>query len=148
MIITTRTLLWGGLIVSLFAWPSLVILTGFARPTRWNVVLALELTFVAVTALAVTVLAFIFRMRGKDYPRRVLREGVLIGLVVVLLLALQYLRLLTWIIALGLVLVFLLLEGLFLYRERRHQKTPAPAAERPEVRPRPRARRERKTPSS
>ncbi len=152
MVITTRTLLWGGLVVALFAWTSIAVLVGFSPPQWWNVLLFLELLFVGVTALAVVLLALVFRVRGREQPARVLRMSVLVGGVVVVLSSLQYLRLLEWTTGVGVVLMALLLEGLFVYRDRRQATERRPAAERstPTAGPRTRskARRERKPPSS
>lgn len=125
MTLTTRSLFWLGLLIAAFGWANAAVVVVFVPPSGPTVALLLELLFLGVFGLALSTLALVFRLRKEDKPGRVLRESALIGLFVVTLLTLQYFQVLSLEIGAGLALVFILFEGLFLYRARR-RRPPAP----------------------
>lgn len=140
MTLTTRSFLWIGLLVALLGWASAGIVVFFVPPSGPTVVLLLELLFFGVLGIALTVLALIYRLRNQDKPGRVLREGVLIAFFVVCLLALQYFELLSPEIGAAIALVFILFEGLMVYRERPPKPASPEAATSAPSRPRGRKR--------
>ncbi len=113
MVITTRTLIWLGLIVALFSGAALAIVVWNVPPSTGPLILFFALAFLTVTGLAQVVIGIFQHVRGQDRPARALRWSVQVGLAATALLVLQYFDMLTFITGGAVILLSAILEILF-----------------------------------
>ncbi len=133
---TVRVFISGSFIVALLSWSIWILILNLLDPTQagW---LGFSLFFLALF-LAISsstgLLGYTFRrLIAPDQlatyaVRSALRQGVLFGVFLDLLLLLQRLRLYRWYLAVGAIVLFLLIELTFLgYDRASHRKTATPA---------------------
>ena len=128
MKVTTRTLVWLGAGIGVLGLANAFVLVWFVAPSLAAVVLFLENAFFAVGGLSVALLALVQRRRDRERPGQILREGALLGLLAAALLTLQYLAILDAITAAATVLLFGLVELVFLYVHRSQEAAAEPEA--------------------
>ncbi len=110
MIITTRTLVWLGLLVTLFSGAALGIIVWNVPPSTGPLILFFVLTFLTVTGLVQSFIAGFQTVRGFDHPARALRQSIQIGLAVTVLVILQYFDALTFITGGSVIVLSIVLE--------------------------------------
>lgn len=125
MTITNRTLIWLGVGVALFAWGGLGILLGSVPPATGPLILFFGFAFLAVASTFLIFLALWQHSRGVPTVGSALRRSLLAGTVAVILLGLQYARLLTLMIGGAVVVLALIVEVLIVQLWRRQPSPPS-----------------------
>lgn len=127
MVITTRTLFWLGLVVSLLAWLAVGALIFTLSPESATVlVFFFAFLFLAVGGLVSAIIGAILRYRQVEKPAVALRQGMLVGLLAVILALLQYLAMLDMLAIVASVALVVLAEVLVQQRSRWRQR-PSPS---------------------
>lgn len=131
---TVRIFISGSFIVALLSWSIWILILNFLDPTKAGILgfflffLALFLAIASTTGLlGYTIRRLIAPDQLATYAvRSALRQGVIFGIFLDLLLLLQHLRLYRWWLAVGAIVLFLLIELIFLgYDRASHRKTAA-----------------------
>ncbi len=131
MVVTTRTLTWMGIIITLISAVTLGIIVLNAPPTPPLIALFIGYLGLTTFGLFTTGHALIQHLRGRTQPHGILRRSVIAGITVIILVVLQYQGLLVLPLSLVILLMAIVIEiTIYLYLRRRAQVTTSSSASR------------------
>jgi len=124
MTVTTRTVMWSGLLLFLVAGVALVAIVWTLPPEVTPLAFFFFFLFLATCGLVSALMAAFMRYRGVKRPGTALRQGLLAGLLAVILAVLQFLELLDVMTLAASVFLALLVEILVQQRQRLRRQPP------------------------